>query len=335
MINIGIIGTGAIGRTHIQRINNKLGGGRIVACADANLTFCQSVAEQFGLKAYETGEELIASPDIHAIIVTTADEYHERYVMAAIQHEKYVFCEKPLAPTAEACQRIMDAEMKTGKHLVQVGFCRRFDAGYQLLKETLDDRTYGEPLIVHCAHRNPEVAPTYDTPMSVVSTMIHEIDVVRWLLNEEYKSVQLTIPKSTRHTHEGLRDPQVMVLMTESGVYISVEAFVSTKHCYDIRCEVCCEDAFINLPEVPSLQITAGGQRGVKVYPDWASRFEEAYDNELQSWIKGYGSGVINGPTAWDGYVAEVVADAAGKARETQKIVDIEVGKRPEFYSIC
>lgn len=332
MLRIGLIGTGAIGRTHMRRINEKLRGGRVVACADANLEFCQKVADDFGIQAYATGEELIASPDIDAIVVTTADDFHERYVLAAIAAGKYVFCEKPLAPTAQACQRIMAAEMESGKHLVQVGFTRRFDAGYRQLKQAIEARTYGEPLVLHCAHRNPDVAPTYDTPMTVVSTMIHEIDVIRWLLDEEYATVQMILPKSTRHTHEGLKDPQIMVLMTQSGVYVEVEAFVNTKHCYDIRCEVCCEDAFLNLPEPPSIQVTAGGRRGIAVYPDWASRFEEAYNTELQAWIDNYGSGKIDGPTAWDGYVAEVVADAAAKARETGEIVEITVGNCPEFY---
>ena len=50
-LKIGLVGTGAIGRTHIERINNSLQGGRVVACADANTDFCKSVAEKYGIKA--------------------------------------------------------------------------------------------------------------------------------------------------------------------------------------------------------------------------------------------------------------------------------------------
>lgn len=110
-LRIGLVGTGAIGRTHIERINNKLSGAKVIACADKNVDFCKSVAEKYGLKAYATGEEMIASDDIDAVIVTTLDPFHEEYVMAAIKAGKYVFCEKPLAPSADACKRIVEAEL--------------------------------------------------------------------------------------------------------------------------------------------------------------------------------------------------------------------------------
>lgn len=84
-LKIGLIGTGAIGRTHIERINHKLSGAKVIACADANKEFCKSVAEKYGLQAYETGEEMIAAADIDAVIVTTSDAYHEQYVVEAVK----------------------------------------------------------------------------------------------------------------------------------------------------------------------------------------------------------------------------------------------------------
>lgn len=133
-LRIGVVGTGAIGRTHIERINTKLQGAKVVACADVNADFCKSVAEKYGIQAFETGEAMIESDAIDAVVCTTADPFHEQYVMASIRAGKPVFCEKPLAPKVDACKRIVDAEMETGKHLVQVGFMRRFDPGYQQLK---------------------------------------------------------------------------------------------------------------------------------------------------------------------------------------------------------
>ena len=58
-LKVGLVGVGAIGRTHIDRINRKLSGAKVIACADVNAEFCRSVAEKYGLKAYESGEEQV------------------------------------------------------------------------------------------------------------------------------------------------------------------------------------------------------------------------------------------------------------------------------------
>lgn len=331
-LRVGVVGVGAIGRTHIERINRKLQGAKVVACADVNIEFGKSVADKYGCKFYADGEEMIASDDIDAIIVTTIDPYHEQYVMAAIKAGKYVFCEKPLAPEAEACKRIVEAEMEGGKKLVQVGFMRRYDQGYRQLKEAIQNRTYGEPLLLHCAHRNPAVDESYTTPMAVENSMIHEIDVLRWLLDEDYATAEVVFAKNTRRTHANLMDPQIMILTTKSGVRIDVEAFVNTGHCYDIKCEVCCEDAILNLPEPSNIEVCANATRGHAIHSDWSTRFVDAYNVEVQEWIDATKEGRVDGPTAWDGYVGQVTAAAASRARDTQTVVNIEMEEMPEFY---
>lgn len=331
-LKIGIVGTGAIGRTHIERINNKLSGAKVVACADANIDFCKSVADKYGIQAYATGEEMIAAPDVEAVIVTTLDQFHAQYVLAAIAAGKPVFCEKPLAPEAETCKKIVEAEMASGKHLVQVGFMRRYDGGYRQLKEAIASKKYGEPLLLHCAHRNPSVAPDYDTPMEVENSMIHEIDVLRWLLGEDYATAEVRYGKKCRRAGESLQDPQVMILTTKSGVRIDVEAFVTTGHCYQIKCEVVCEDAILNLPESPTINVCTGANVGHEIDSDWSTRFAEAYDTEFQEWINATKAGRVDGPTAWDGYAGQVAAAAASKARDTQTIVSIEYDPMPAFY---
>lgn len=331
-LKVGLVGTGGIGRTHIDRINNKLQGAKVVACADPSAAFGLSIAEQFGIKGFEDPFAMIADPEIDAVIVTTADDFHERYVLAAIEAGKPVFCEKPLAPKADGCKRIVEAEIASGKHLVQVGFMRRYDAGYQQLKEAIQNRTYGEPLLLHCAHRNPSVPESYDTPMAVENSMIHEIDVLRWLLGEDYATAEVRFAKDTKRTHAKLRDPQIMILTTKSGVRIDVEAFVNNGNNYEIKCEVVCEDAVLNLPEPANITITADAKKGHAIHKDWSTRFVDAYNAEFQSWINASKEGRVDGPTAWDGYCGQVAAAAASKARDTQTIVEITYDPMPDFY---
>lgn len=331
-LRVGLVGTGAIGRTHIERINTRLRGARVAACSDINTEFGKKVAEDYDCHFFENGEEMITSDEIEAVIVTTLDQYHEQYVMAAITAGKYVFCEKPLAPHPDACKRIVDAEMAHGKKLVQVGFMRRYDPGYRQLKKHIRERTYGEPLMLHCAHRNYTVDESYDTPMAVENSMIHEIDVVRWLLEEDYATAEVVFPKKTKYSHANLQDPQIMILTTKSGVRIDVEAFVNCHFGYDIKCEVCCEEGIINLPEPSFATIRTDAARITPIYRDWSERFVDAYNNELQEWINATRAGYVDGPTAWDGYVGQATAAAASRARDWGKVVKIEIESCPDFY---
>ena len=331
-LRVGVIGTGAIGRTHIERINKTLQGAHVVACSDINTEFGKSVADKYGCDFFADGETMIKDSGIDAVVVATLDPYHEPYVMAAIKAGKYVFCEKPLAPEAETCKRIVDAEMAGGKMLVQVGFMRRYDPGYRQLKKLIEERTYGEPLMLHCAHRNYSVDDKYNTPMAVENSMIHEIDVVRWLLNEDYATAEVVFPKKTKYASAILQDPQIMILTTKSGVRIDVEAFVNCHYGYDIKCEVCCEEGIINLPEPSNAMIRTKASRITPICSDWSERFVDAYNIEFQEWINACIAGRVDGPTSWDGYVGQFTAKAASHARDTQTVVSIELEACPAFY---
>lgn len=330
-LKIGLVGTGAIGRTHIERINNTLQGAKVVGCADANVDFCKSVAEKYAIKAWESGEEMIASDEIDAVVVTTLDPFHEQYVMAAIKAGKYVFCEKPLAPEADACKRIVEAEMAAGKQLVQVGFMRRYDPGYNQLKKAIDSGKYGLPLMLHCVHRNYD-APGFTTSMPVENSMIHEIDVLRWLLGEDYATAEVRYGKSTNNGPKDLHDPQIMILTTKSGVRIDVESFVNNKNDYDIKCEIVCDGAVLNMPKPNYISVNANATTGQAMYTDCFQRFADAYNAEIQTWINASKAGYVDGPTAWDGYCCQVAAAAASKARETQTIQPVVYDEMPDFY---
>lgn len=331
-LRIGVVGAGAIGRAHIERVNHKLRGGKVVAVADVNEAFGKKIADRYGCKFFADGEAMIRAEGVDAVMVTTVDAYHAKYVRAAIKAGKCVFCEKPLAPEASACREIVEAEIAGGKRLVQVGFMRRYDPGYRQLKKYIEDRTYGEPLMLHCAHRNYDVPDDYDTPMAVENSMIHEIDVLRWLLGEDYATAEVVFPKKTKYAGENLQDPQIMILTTKSGVRIDVEAFVNCHYGYDIKCEVCCEDGILNLPEPANAMVRTNAARVTPICRDWSERFVEAYDREIQEWIDASKAGRVDGPNAWDGYAGQVTAAAASRARDTRSVVKVELEECPAFY---
>ncbi|MCL7746205.1 Gfo/Idh/MocA family protein [Halalkalibacter alkaliphilus] len=335
-VKFGVVGTGAIGREHINRITNSLSGGKIVAVTDVNQDSAKQTVEQYQLDAvvYPNDLALIADENVDVVVVTSWGPAHEATVLAAVEAGKYVFCEKPLATTAEGCLRIVEAEMKQGKKLVQVGFMRRYDSGYVQLKEAIDKGEIGQPLMVRAVHRNPEVGESYVTEMAVVDTLIHEIDALHWLVNDDYKSVQVVFPRKTKYAHDKVQDPQLFTIETNSGIVMNVEVFVNCKYGYDIQCEVIGEDGVVYLPEFPSVVTRKNGKLSSGILQDWKYRFMDAYDVEIQDFIDSVvKKGEPQGPTSWDGYIAAVTADACVKAQKTGEKESISLQEKPAFYS--
>ena len=132
-LNIALIGCGMIGREHIERIQNRIRGAQVVAVCDVFEEGAKKGAEiaGAGTKVYTDFNEAINDPDVNAVVVTTPGQFHKGPVLAAIKAGKPVFSEKPLANTAADGKEIVEAEMAGGKHLVQVGFMRRYDRGYR------------------------------------------------------------------------------------------------------------------------------------------------------------------------------------------------------------
>jgi myo-inositol 2-dehydrogenase/D-chiro-inositol 1-dehydrogenase len=332
-LRVGVIGTGMIGQDHIRRITQVLSGARISAISDADAALADSVAEGLpGVRVHPTGEELIASDDVDAVIVTSWGPTHETYVLAAIAAEKPVFCEKPLATTQEACRRIMDAEVAAGRRLVQVGFMRRYDVAYRALKDVIESGSIGAPLMYYSGHRNPAVPDTYTKDMAIVDTAVHDFDVVRWLLEDEFAGISVHAAKRNSHGGE-LQDPLLMILETEGGVLVNVETSVNIRYGYDIRGEVVGEDGTAALADRGPIVVRQGGSVSGRVPADWRERFVAAFDAEFQEWIDVIGSGdAPNGPSSWDGYAATVVCDAGVEALHGGARVAIEMVDKPDLY---
>lgn len=332
-LKIGVIGAGAIGCEHIKRLHNKLQGCKVVAVSDVFEESAKKAASLANAKVYTDGEALINDPDVDAIVVTSPGFAHKESVLQAVKAGKPVFCEKPLATTAEDAKSVVDAEIAGGKHLVQVGFMRRYDIGYKQVKSLLDTGDFGEPLMLHCTHRNQEVGTNYNTPMAVHDTAIHEIDVLHWLVNDDFESVQVIMPRTTKNAHDELIDPQLMIMKTKKGITVDLEVFVNCQFGYDINCEVVCESGSIKMPAPSFPVVRKDAKISTAIETSWINRFIDSYDVELQDWIDCAKRGIVNGPTAWDGYLASVTADALVKAQTSGEIEKVVTGEKPEFYN--
>jgi len=165
---------------------------------------------------------------------------------------------------------------------VQVAYMRRFDPGYLAMRQAVADASYGLPLFLHCIHRN-SVAPHFMTSdLVITNSVVHEIDVGRFLLGCEFVSALVVSPRASSKAPS--RQPQFVVLESASGVVMVVEAFVDAQY-GDVRAELVCEA--VSLPPAPPVTLRHANRDGIVVEPIWHARFRDAYRGLLQAWLHG------------------------------------------------
>jgi myo-inositol 2-dehydrogenase/D-chiro-inositol 1-dehydrogenase len=216
---------------------------------------------------------------------------------------------------------------------VQVGFMRRYDSAYRALKQTVDDGVIGAPLLYHSGHRNPSVPAHYTEDMAIVDSAVHDFDITRWLLGEEFTSIQALAAKPSS-LRTDLHDPLLMVLRTTSGVLVTVETAVNIRYGYDIRGEVVGECGTAALADRGPVVIRRDHQITAAVPADWRERFVAAYDAELQEWVDAVAAGAgATGPSSWDGYAAQAVCDAGLAALASGNRVEVRLIDKPALYA--
>jgi myo-inositol 2-dehydrogenase / D-chiro-inositol 1-dehydrogenase len=330
-LRVAVLGVGVMGRDHVERITRRVSGARVSVVSDCLTDKAERVAAGVpGARVVADALDAIAADDVDAVLLATPGPVHEKQLLACVEHRKPVLCEKPLTTEVETALAIMRADAALGTPLIQVGFMRRFDPEHVELRALIERGELGQPLVVHCVHRNPAVPPSFDSAMVVKDSLVHEVDVTRFLLGEEITAVRILRPRTNSQAPAGLQDPQIAIFETGSGCHVDVEVFVTTGVGYEVRTEVVGElgSATIGL-DVGVVRTFRPGIRGGQVMPGFRERFGPAYDIQVRRWVDAVRCGVnVAGPTAWDGYAAAAVCAAGVRSLETGERVEVALAQR-------
>lgn len=334
-LRVAVLGVGLMGADHVARIDRKIKGARVAVVNDYVTEKAEQIAAGIdGCRAISDPLDAIADPDVDAVVLATPGPTHEKQLLACLEHGKPVLCEKPLTTDVATSLEVVKREAELGKRLIQVGFMRRFDNEYAALKEMILAGELGTPLVMHCAHRNPAVPHGFDSSMVVRDSLVHEVDVTRFIFDDEITSIQIVKPAANPAAPGGLADPQIAILRTASGKHVDVELFVTTGVAYEVRTEVVCEkgSAMIGL-DVNLVRKSAPGNWGGQITPGFRERFGQAYDTEVQRWVDAVKAGAdtgdfTDGPTAWDGYAAAAVCEAGVESLNSGLPVQVQMVDR-------
>lgn len=333
-LRIAVIGAGMMGADHVVRIQQRIVGAVVSAIVEPDEARAKAaLADAPEAKWYPNVEAAIAADAMDAVLIATPGQFHEPVLLPALEAGLPILCEKPLTPDSASSLKIVEAEIKAGKQLIQVGFMRRFDQGYIELRNLISEGYQGELLGLHCAHRNPSVPDSYHNDMLIFDSVVHEIDVVRFLTDSPIKSVQVRHMKRNSLSPEGLNEPILVLLETESGVLATVEMNVSVQFGYQVKTEAVFEKGIAEIGRTSGLTRFSGAQISTDEHVSFKTRFASAYDSQIQRWVNAVKQGKIDGPSAWDGYLAAAAVEAGVAALRGGNTETVKYEAKPDFYN--
>jgi predicted dehydrogenase len=143
---LGVLGAGNYASAMFLPTVQKIGGIRLKGIASASGLTARHASQRYGFAyASSSEDEIINDPDINVIAVLTRHQQHARQTIAALQHGKHVFCEKPLAINQIELDEIAGCLAASDAAMVMVGFNRRFAPLAIHLKEFMS--TVKEPFV--------------------------------------------------------------------------------------------------------------------------------------------------------------------------------------------
>lgn len=142
-LRLGIVGTGAVAQlVHLPICANR-NDVDVVAVADTDVEKARALADRFEVPRVLPTDRLLEDDEVDALVICTPNHLHEAEAMAALQAGKHVLVERPLALTAEGCERVVEAARSAGRTL-EVGMSHRFRPDVSALRSFVAGGELGE-----------------------------------------------------------------------------------------------------------------------------------------------------------------------------------------------
>jgi scyllo-inositol 2-dehydrogenase (NAD+) len=330
-INVGLVGTGRLGKMYAEFLTRQVSAVNLVAVADLIPERADDCAALFEVPhVYYHHQDLNADKDVEAVIVTATTMNHKEIVVDAAEKGKAVFCEKPMTLNLQEAREMKNVVEKTGI-FYQQGYMRRFDAGQAAAKARIDAGEIGKPVVFRGSSRDPYLPELdYLRPENsggqILDMAIHDIDIARWYMGDiasiyaiggvlAYPEVAAT----------GDTDNVIMVMKFADGSLGEIDISRNGVYGYDIRAEVLGTRGTLKvgyLRETPVMLLTKNNVSH-DVVPYFPERFAQAYVSQLNDFIGNLIDGKKPMITIEDGIAGLQAAVAATASLKSNTMVEV------------
>jgi myo-inositol 2-dehydrogenase/D-chiro-inositol 1-dehydrogenase/scyllo-inositol 2-dehydrogenase (NAD+) len=298
LLGICLIGTGRAGMIHARNFAlGRIAGARLAAIVDpVEEARCTAGRELQLDRVYAEYREALADPRVDAIVVATPSEYHCEIVVAAARAGKHILCEKPMAISARECDEMLAAVEQAGVKL-QIGFMRRFDAGFVAARQRIEAGEIGRVVLVKSLTYGPSIPKPwmYDIrqsngPLSEVNS--HDIDTLRWFSGSEFEEVYAIAGNyrspDARQSHPDFYDNVVLSAQMKNGTQGSICGAQGVRYGYDARCEILGENGLITVGSLTAAAVTTHNATGstTPIVRSWTDLFLDAYRAEDEDFVR-------------------------------------------------
>ena len=324
MIDCCLVGAGFIGPVH---------AGNIAAHPSARLTWVvdltraagQSLALKHGARFTADLREALADRSLRAVFICTPPRTHAPIIEAAAHADKAIFCEKPVDLDLDRVERCAEVLAET-KVPFCVGFNRRFDPTHRALHGALRAGEIGRPEMLVLSSRDPEISPPdYVAAMPYgifYDTMIHDFDMLRWLLADEPVEIYARTGCMLGEKENPHRDPDTAMVMLRmaGGALVHVNSSFRAVYGYDQRIEafgakgmlVSCNQRATSLE-----RHTVQGSRIDPLVHFFIDRYAASYREELDAFIRAIDTRAAPAISLDDGRRALAIAEAGVRSAKS------------------
>jgi myo-inositol 2-dehydrogenase/D-chiro-inositol 1-dehydrogenase len=327
-LRIGVVGVGRIGAFHARTLT-ALSGVAALAVADIDRRRAKQLADELGARA-ATVDELFAGA-VDALVVAAPTPAHAPLLRRAAEAGVPVFCEKPVALDLATLEAVREDVERAGI-FVQIGFQRRFDAGYRAARDVVASGAIGTLLVLRAATHDP--APPSEGYIAASGGIfrdlhIHDFDAIRFVTGREIAEVYAdgAVRVTPWFAQHGDVDTAAAVLRLEDGTLAIASGSRHDARGYDVRLEVfgTGESIVVGVGDrSPYRSVEPGAQAPDRGYRTFLDRFADAYRAELEAFVEAVTSGGPSPCTLDDARAALAAAVAADRSRAARRPVPVE-----------